>query len=130
MLSYANSSNTPHIKEILPATYGITFLGTPHRGTSLVHHAKIAYDITKVLGKNPATKTLSDLEINSQTLDRVSTYFKQLLMKHPIQIQTFREELPINGVMVHTILHTMLGVAVFSVIADLMVDCASLFVCI
>lgn len=100
MLVYANSTSTKHLRQILESTHGIIFFGTPHRGSPIATLSKIAHDITKVMGKRPATKTLDDLRIDSETLDRVSTYFKQLLSKHQINIHTFQEELPIYGVMV------------------------------
>lgn len=111
MLNYAQSTQTKRLKEILESTFGVIFFGTPHRGSPVATLSKIAHNITKAMGKNPATQTLADLEINSETLDRISTYFKQLLETKKINIHTFQEEMPMYGVMVryqrtHTHTHT------------------------
>lgn len=37
-----------HLNEILPAMYGIVFLGIPHRGSSSATLGKISQEITKV----------------------------------------------------------------------------------
>ena len=96
----ASRNEVTYLKAILPATYGIVFLGTPHRGTSVATLGKIAQDITKILWKSPNMSVLRDLEISSQTLDRVSRGFSQILVDTPIEIHSFREELPTNGIMV------------------------------
>jgi hypothetical protein len=42
---------------------------------------------------------LRDLEVNSETLDRVGRGFSQILVNSPLEIHSFREELPTKGVM-------------------------------
>jgi protein SERAC1 len=96
----ASRNEVTYLKDVLPATYGIVFLGTPHRGSSVATLGKIAQDITKILWKSPNMSVLRDLEVNSQTLDRVSRGFNQILVECPIEIHSFREELPTNGIMV------------------------------
>lgn len=96
----ASRNEVTYLKDVLPSSYGIIFLGTPHRGSSTATLGKIAQDITKVLWKSPNMSVLRDLEVNSQTLDRVSRGFNQILVDNSIQIHSFREELPTNGIMV------------------------------
>jgi hypothetical protein len=96
----ASRTEVTHLKDILPATYGIIFLGTPHRGSGTATIARIAQDITRALWKNPSASVLHDLEVNAQTLDRVGRSFSQILVSQRIQIYSFREERPTNGVMV------------------------------
>ena len=88
-----------HLNEILPATYGIIFLGTPHRGSSTATLGKISQEITKVLLKQPNLSVLRDLEVNSSTLERISRGFSQIIEQKTIEIHSFREELPTNGIM-------------------------------
>jgi len=96
----ASRAEVTYLKEILPATYGVIFLGTPHRGSSTATLGKIAQNITRVVRSNPNTSILQDLEVNSETLERIGRGFHQILAESPIQIQSFREELPTSGIMV------------------------------
>lgn len=99
----ASRGEVTYLKDILPATYGIIFLGTPHRGSSVASLGKIAQEITKVFWKTPNMSVLRDLEVNSQTLDRVGRGFNQILVERQLEIQSFREELPTKGVMVRNL---------------------------
>lgn len=96
----ASRNEVTYLKDILPATYGIIFLGTPHRGSSTATLGKIAQEITKVLWKRPNISVLQDLETGSQTLERIGRGFSQILVERELQIQSFREELPTKGIMV------------------------------
>jgi hypothetical protein len=89
-----------HLKDILPATIGVCFLGTPHRGSGTATIGKIAFEISKVFFQKPAISVLRDLEVNSETLDRISKSFKQILADRKIKIHSFAEERPTTGVMV------------------------------
>lgn len=67
---------------------------------------KIAQEITKILWKAPNMSVLRDLEVNSETLDRVGKGFSQILVNSPLEIHSFREELPTKGVMAsHNVHH-------------------------
>ena len=96
----ASRNEITYLKEILPATYGVIFLGTPHRGSATASLGKMAQDITKILWKRPNMSVLRDLEVSSQTLDRIGRGFSQILAERPLEIHSFREELPTKGVMV------------------------------
>lgn len=96
----ASRNEISYLKEILPATHGIIFLGTPHRGSQIATLGKIAQEITRVLMKKPNVSVLRDLESNSQTLDRITTGFSQTLMQMQLEIYSFREEYATKGVMV------------------------------
>lgn len=93
-----------YLKDILSATYGIIFLGTPHRGSSFATLGKMAQHITKILWKRPNMSVLQDLEVNSQTLERIGRGFSRILVERPLEIHSFREELPTKGIMVCCIL--------------------------
>ena len=83
----------PYLKEIYNATYGITFLGTPHRGSSIASLGKMAHNASRVLWKRPNTAVLQDLERHSTTLDRVGKGFSQILVERfnsrPVQVRSF-----------------------------------------
>ena len=81
------------IREIVPATSGICFLGTPHRGSRAASIGKIAFQITKAAGQRPSTKILHALERNSETLNMIGDSFSQTLTKYErLLIYSFREE--------------------------------------
>lgn len=96
----ASRNEVTYLKEILPSTYGVVYFGTPHRGSATASIGKIAHTITKALGNCPNTQILRDLEVNSETLDRIGRGFQQILAQQPIQIHSFREEVPVHGIMV------------------------------
>ena len=80
-------------KYIAPATFGIVFLGTPHRGSTSASLGKIAYRITKAVTRRPNLQLFKGLERNSEVLDRVGDSFVQTIDKHKVHVCTFREEL-------------------------------------
>lgn len=99
----ASRNEVTHLQEILPATYGVIFFGTPHQGTSLATIAKIGQESTKVFLKSPNVSILRALEVNSETLDHINRGFSQILeIRKEFQVHSFREELPTKGIMVGT----------------------------
>ncbi|MCJ1405548.1 hypothetical protein MMC11_008776, partial [Xylographa trunciseda] len=84
--------------EILPATRGVIFLGTPHHGSKIASLGKIAFQLTEALGQKPNTQILRSLEINSETLERISRSFGQILATDQLKVHSFREELDTKGV--------------------------------
>ena len=95
-LSQSKQEHT-HLKEILGATIGIAFLGTPHRGSQAASLGKIAFEISRVLMQNPNLRILRALEDKSEILERISKSFSQLL-NDSISIHSFHEELETKGV--------------------------------
>ena len=85
-------------KKILPATRGVLFLGTPHQGSKIATLGKIACEISKLFIQKPNTKILRAIEVNSETLERITRSFGQILDASQLQIHSFREELDTNGV--------------------------------
>ncbi len=88
------------LSKILPATVGICFLGTPHRGSGSAIVGKIAFEMSKIFYTHANTTILKTLENNAGILDRISWNFSQLLMGRELQIHSFRETLPTNGCMI------------------------------
>jgi hypothetical protein len=80
-------------KVVVPAVYGILFLGTPHRGSKSASIGKMAFQITKAAARRPNEKLLQALEKNSDTLDQINDRFLQTLEEHNhIAISSFHEE--------------------------------------
>ena len=73
----ANISNSrfAHIKT---ATFGIIFLGTPHRGSPQARLGQIVANLARIAFKNPQTHLLKSLEKDSHELDALSEEFANL----------------------------------------------------
>ena len=61
-----------HLSEIVQATMGVIFLGTPHHGSHMASLGKVAFNISKVFFQNPNTDILRGLERNSEILERIT----------------------------------------------------------
>lgn len=83
----------PRLKAILPSTFGVCFLGTPHKGSKSASLGKIAFKISIfVAARRPNVRLLHELERNSRTLQKVTEAFYQTIEKHELQICSFHEE--------------------------------------
>jgi hypothetical protein len=80
------------LKSVAPATYGVCFLGTPHRGSKSASLGKIAYSITRAAMQRPNLAVLQALKRSSSTLNRIGEGFRQTMLKHDLKIYSFREE--------------------------------------
>lgn len=82
------------LKDIAPSTFGVCFLGTPHRGSSSASLGKVAYQITVAATRRPNTRLLQGLERNSETLEQIGDAFAQTMLKcgRELRIYSFREE--------------------------------------
>ncbi|MCJ1395121.1 hypothetical protein MMC18_008002 [Xylographa bjoerkii] len=87
-----------HLSPIFPATFGICFLGTPHRGSSKAALAETLSRITQVWGNTPNLQILQALQDDAETLDRIQTTFKRNRLDHEIKIRTFHEGLDYKGI--------------------------------
>ena len=85
---------------VLPATIGVMFLGTPHHGSRAASLGRMVFEVSKLFFKKPNLQVLRGLETNSETLERISRSFGQILSAGRIKVHSFREELPTHGVMV------------------------------
>lgn len=86
--------------EIAPATFGVIFLGTPHRGSPAANLAETVFRISKIWGKSPNLQILQALKYDAETLDRVQVGFKQTLQAERIKVRSFREGQKYHGLMV------------------------------
>ncbi|KAL9016862.1 MAG: hypothetical protein Q9185_005812 [Variospora sp. 1 TL-2023] len=90
-LNQSSSTEGTRLKDIAPATHGVVFLGTPHRGSTSASMGKMAFHITEVFTQRPNLKLLRGLEKHSDILDRVGDSFYQTIMKHNLSVYSFRE---------------------------------------
>jgi hypothetical protein len=93
-LNQAAHSAQQEDRDVVSNTFGIVFLGTPHKGSSAASYGRVAYMLTKVFAfQSTNTKLLRALEKNSETLDRISTDFYQTLETYKnLHIASFSEE--------------------------------------
>lgn len=92
-----SSGAKSYLSAIFPATFGICFLGTPHRGSEAASLGKMVVEISKLFFRYPNTQVLRALEVNSETLDRVDTTFREIISGGSINIASFRETVPSRG---------------------------------
>ena len=97
------------LSEILPATRGVVFLGTPHHGTKFASLGKIACQLTQAFGQKPNTQILRSLETNSETLERISRSFGRILATEQLKVHSFREELDTIGVRIVDVFSSTIG---------------------
>ena len=88
----------PHLGYILPATRGIIFLGTPHRGSGTTSFAKVAANVVRVALRSTNDKLIREIERDSPTLDRLSDNFVRILDRRKFMVWSFVEELATTGV--------------------------------
>ena len=103
-LNQSRTTST-YLKDVLPATYGVCFLGTPHRGSSLAALGTTIYHITRLWGGSPNLQLIRDLKYDAETLDRIQTHFKETLelrksKNKPILIRSFCEANKTHGILV------------------------------
>ena len=93
-------NETTWIDEILPATIGVIFLGTPHHGSKKASLAKQVMKLAKIFYQDTDTKIIRALEEKSDVLERVTRGFGQVLSAGKIKVHSFQESDKTNGVMV------------------------------
>ncbi|KAL8650898.1 MAG: hypothetical protein Q9210_003548 [Variospora velana] len=93
-LTKSSAIRGTRLKDIAPATFGVCFLGTPHRGSKSASLGRIAFEITKAATRRPNTRLLQGLERNSETLDQIGDTFAQTMLgsNHQLRISSFCEE--------------------------------------
>ena len=92
-----SQNDLTHLKDILPATIGVMFLGTPHHGSKAASLGKVAFEISRVFFQNPNMDILRGLERNSEILERITRSFGQILAAGHLRVHSFREELDTKG---------------------------------
>ena len=81
---------------IFPATVGIVFAGTPHRGSNKAAWTAIATNLAKLVMKDHNDRVVDALCRGSETLERLQHSFAGVLMK--LNVFSFLEDLQTAGV--------------------------------
>lgn len=77
--------------KIAPATIGIMFLGTPHRGLDLIYFIRFYGRIFAAFGLATLSPMTHDLKLGSEYLQDLSARFRQVLKRFPIKLYSFHE---------------------------------------
>jgi protein SERAC1 len=82
---------------VFPATRGIVFLGTPHRGGGKTSLSEIVTAIAGVSLEKTDHTLIQVLERDVETLTRIADAFSQILCKREFTVYSFAEELSISS---------------------------------
>ena len=77
------------VLDIHDSTYGVIFLGTPHRGSALASWGTIGRNLAVAIGQDTNDKNLKDLRLDSEILELLREEFALLLRRNAIKIRTF-----------------------------------------
>ena len=100
---------------IFRSTYGVVFLGTPHRGSSQVSLGVLAANVCKAMFQGANTSILRSLEHDSEVLERIREPFERIMTRDKVKVYSFVEEIPTVGV-------GMVRVLPAAIILDLCMD--------
>lgn len=92
------SDLNPRYKQLLQRIQAVVFCGTPHRGSDTAAWAGLATNLVAMAFMDTHKKLLSDLLVDSETLDLIQEDFMKLLYKRPIRIHSFQEGRGLTGV--------------------------------
>jgi hypothetical protein len=109
-LTLSRDSSEPHVENVYKATFGVAFLGTPHRGSGLAFWADIGAKFLSAI-KRTNRPLLQVLKERSETLDGIQRRFHDMIHKrsepsyreqqnllYPIKIHCFFETLALKVV--------------------------------
>ena len=84
----------PRYNIISESTFGIMFLGTPHRGTDKTSYGKILATVATASLNKPSPRLVNALQVNSEALLRLTTDFRLQVPKY--QVYSFYEMKPMK----------------------------------
>ena len=83
---------------IFLSTYGVIFLGTPHRGSQQTDLGILAANICRAMLQDVNTGIIRSLEEGSEVLERIREAFERMLTHEEVKAYSFVEEIPTAGV--------------------------------
>ena len=83
---------------IFLSTYGVVFLGTPHRGSAQAGLGILAANICKAMLQDANTDIPRSLEPDSEILERIRAAFERTMTREKVKAYSFVEEIPTVGV--------------------------------
>lgn len=85
-LCLSNTEET-FLNEVLLATPGVCFPGTPHRGSKVASIGKMGFGFSKMLLQDPSLKVLRALEVESEVLERVGRDFSHIMREGKVHVR-------------------------------------------
>ena len=96
--SEIRGSKTEHLRSIFVSTYGILFLGTPHKGSDVAEWgSRLEWICSAVMPKkivDSAPQLVDALKTNNETLQNIDRQFIQIMNRYHIYF--FHEGKPTN----------------------------------
>ena len=83
---------------IFLSTYGVVFLGTPHRGSPQAGLGIIAANVCRAMLQDANADILRSLEQDSEVLERIRDSFERMVTRGEVKAYSFVEEIPTTGV--------------------------------
>ena len=83
---------------IFLSTYGVVFLGTPHRGSQQAGWGILAANVFRAMLQDANISILRSLEQSSEILERIRENFERMMTREKVKAYSFVEELPTMGV--------------------------------
>ncbi|KAL2842265.1 hypothetical protein BJX68DRAFT_270712 [Aspergillus pseudodeflectus] len=89
----------PQNQSLFAATYGVIFLGTPHRGSFMASWGNIAANVMKAVLRSSNTAVLNQLNVGSEMLDMIAQEFSIMMRNDEVKAYSFWEERPMSGIL-------------------------------
>ena len=83
---------------IFLSTYGVVFLGTPHRGSNQAGLGILAANVCRATLQDTNTGILRSLEQESEVWERIRDSFEKMMTREKVKAYSFAEEIPTAGV--------------------------------
>ena len=87
----------PSLQSLYEQTYGVIFLGTPHRGSTYAPWGALMGNLAKLALQSPSTSLLRSLEVDNMALQMIADEFSTMI-RGDIAVYSFREERDMSGI--------------------------------
>ena len=83
---------------IFLSTYGVVFLGAPHRGSHQAGLGILAANMCRAMLQDANADILRSLEQDSEVWERIRDSFERMVTREEVKAYSFVEEVPTKGV--------------------------------